>query len=80
MPDPSDTPSEATADAEVPLRARGWGIPILLALVCIVAVTACDAVMGTIHGPVPEQPPPLQPANVEPALATAVSVTDVPLG
>jgi hypothetical protein len=27
---------------------------------------------------VPEQPPPLQPANVEPPLGVSVNVTDVP--
>ena len=48
MPDPSDTPSEATADAEVPLRARGWGIPILLALVCIVCAVVIGAAATTL--------------------------------
>src|SRR5881628_2950059 len=33
----------------------------------------------TVHGPVPEQPPPLQPVKVEPAAGGAVSVTTVPL-
>jgi hypothetical protein len=31
-------------------------------------------------GPVPEQPPPLHPANVAPRFGVAVSVTTVPLG
>ena len=44
-----------------------------------VAVTDHAAVILTVHVPVPEQPLPLHPANVEPALATAVSVTEVPL-
>ena len=32
----------------------------------------------TVHVPVPLQPPPLQPVNVEPAAGVAVSVTVVP--
>ncbi len=43
-----------------------------------VAVTDFETSMDTVQGPVPEQAP-LQPANVDPALATAVSVTVVPL-
>lgn len=43
-----------------------------------VAVTVVFAVSETVHVPVPEQPPPDQPVNDEPALAAAVSVTDVP--
>src|SRR5437867_1143788 len=35
--------------------------------------------MVTVHAPVPEQPPPLQPVNVEPVAGVAVSVTLVPL-
>ena len=37
-----DATDQTPSDAEVPLRARGWGIPILLALVCIV----CAVVIG----------------------------------
>jgi len=33
----------------------------------------------TVHVPVPVQPPPLQPENVEPAAGVAVKVTAVPL-
>jgi len=33
----------------------------------------------TEHVPVPAQPPPLQPVNVEPAAGVAVRVTAVPL-
>jgi len=43
------------------------------------AVTVVAAFMVTVHVPVPVQPPPLQPVNVEPAAAAAVSVTDVPV-
>ena len=44
-----------------------------------VAVTERAALIVTVHGLVPEQPPPLQPANVDPPAAVAVSVTAVPL-
>jgi hypothetical protein len=44
-----------------------------------VAVTVVAAVIVTVHVPVPEQPPPLQPVNVEPLAGDAVSVTLVPL-
>jgi hypothetical protein len=43
-----------------------------------VAVTARAAVIDVVQAPVPVHAP-LQPANVEPLAATAVSVTDVPL-
>ena len=43
-----------------------------------VAVTEVAAVIVTVQVPVPEQPPPLQPVNVEPAPGAAVSVTIVP--
>jgi hypothetical protein len=43
-----------------------------------VAVTDASALIVTMHVPVPEQPPPLQPANLEPAAGVAVSVTTVP--
>src|SRR5206468_3525502 len=44
-----------------------------------VAVTVVSAPSGTVHGPVPEQPPPLQPVKVKPAAGVAVSATAVPL-
>jgi hypothetical protein len=44
-----------------------------------VAVTDVAAFMVTEHVPVPEHPPPLQPANVDPPAGDAVSVTAVPL-
>ena len=44
-----------------------------------VAVTVMAAFMVTLHLLVPEQPPPLQPLNVDPPAALAVSVTTVPL-
>ena len=44
-----------------------------------VGVTVALAFRVTLQGPVPVQRPD-QPANVEPGLAVAVSVTAVPLG
>ena len=44
-----------------------------------VAVTAAAAFIVTVQGPVPVQPPPLQPVNVDPAAGVAVRVTAVPL-
>jgi hypothetical protein len=42
-----------------------------------VAVTDVAAVTITTHVPVPPQPPPLQPVNVDPVAGAAVSVTVV---
>ncbi len=42
-----------------------------------VAVTSVAPLTTTTQVPVPEQPPPLQPANVESAAGVAVSVTEV---
>ena len=44
-----------------------------------VAETEVAAFMVTLHVPVPEQPPPLQPLKVDPPAAAAVRVTTVPL-
>ena len=44
-----------------------------------VAVTDVAALIVTVQVPVPVQPPPLQPVNVEPAAGVAVRVTAVPL-
>jgi len=43
------------------------------------AVTEVAALIVTVHVLVPVQPPPLQPVNVEPAAAVAVSVTTEPV-
>ena len=45
-----------------------------------VAMTVVVAFKVTVQGPVPVQPPPLQPLNVEPVAGVAVSVTAVALG
>jgi hypothetical protein len=44
-----------------------------------VAVTVVAAFTVTVQGPVPLQPPPLKPVNVDPGSAAAVRVTEVPL-
>src|SRR5206468_3113115 len=44
-----------------------------------VAVTEVAALIVTVQGPVPEQPPPLQPVKFEPAAGVAVRVRAVPL-
>ena len=49
-----------------------------VAVLLKVAVTARAAVIDTVQAPVPVHAP-LQPANVEPLAAAAVSVTEVPL-
>ena len=43
-----------------------------------VAVTDVAAVIVTVQVPVPEHPPPDQPEKVDPLVAEAVKVTDVP--
>src|ERR687897_2054571 len=45
-----------------------------------VAVTSRTRSMATMHVPVPVQPSPSQPANVDPDEGAAVSVTSVPCG
>jgi hypothetical protein len=42
------------------------------------AVTLRAWVIDTVHAPVPKQPPPDQPVNVDPTAADAVNLTDVP--
>jgi hypothetical protein len=51
----------------------------LMPVVAKLAVTIVLAARVRLHGVVPEQPPPLQPVNVEPLAGTAVNVTTVPL-
>jgi hypothetical protein len=52
----------------------------LSAYVCSanVAVTERAWLIVTVHEPDPEQPPPLKPLNVQPALGVAERVTSVP--
>ena len=44
------------------------------------AVTVWSAFIVTVHAPVPLQPPPLQPVNVEPPVEAAVRATVLPIG
>ena len=71
MPDGDDVTVPVPVPAFVTLSAK---VDELLN----VAVTARAAVIDTVHVPVPLHAP-LQPANVEPLAAVAVSVTEVPL-
>ena len=43
-----DDPQEPIAEEELPLRARGWGIPVLLAMVCIVCAVVIGAAATTL--------------------------------
>jgi hypothetical protein len=59
--------------------------PALLTAIDLVAAvnaaaTATRALPAMVQGPVPAQPPPFQPVNVEPAAGVALSVTGVPAG
>jgi hypothetical protein len=54
------------------------GGDVVLELIPNDAVTAWSPFIVTVHGPVPEQPPPDQPSNMEPAAGVAVSVTPLP--
>jgi len=69
----------AGLDVTVPLPVP----PLLMARMKLwgskVAVMVVAAFMVTTQDPVPEQPPPLQPVNVDPPAGDAVSVTTVPL-
>src|SRR5262249_11758285 len=65
--------SEVTVPVPDPLTVR------VTACLVNVAVTAVAAFMVRVQAPVPEQPPPLHPAKVDPVAGVAVSVTTVPL-
>jgi len=43
-----------------------------------VAVTEVAAFIVMVHVPVPEHPPPDQPEKIDPLVAEAVRITDVP--
>lgn len=76
----STSPNTALLPGVVVTVEEPCPIPIVTGLALLnVAVTAVAAVTLTTHVPVPAQPPPLQPANVELADAAAVNVTCVPL-
>ena len=74
-------PQEMPAGAleTVPVPAPALVIASVNGCSAKVAVTAWAALMVTAQVPVPVQPPPLQPVNVEPAAGVAVKVTAVPL-
>jgi phage tail protein X len=59
------------APARLTVSAKDWRAKL--------AVTDVAAFIVTVHVPVPEHPPPVQPVNVAPADGVAVRVTAVPL-
>jgi len=65
--------------ATVPVPVPALVTARVKACVLNVAVTDLAAFIVTVQVPVPEHPPPLQPANTEPLAALAVRVTEVPL-
>lgn len=70
----------ATANAG-PVAKSSCSVPEALPVVACwlnVAVTVFAASIVTVHVPVPEHPPPLQPAKVEPDDTLAYNVTGIP--
>jgi hypothetical protein len=66
------------ADLTVPVPAPAFAIASVNCWSVNGAVTVTSSSTVTTHGPVPMQPPPDQPLNVEPVAGVAVSVTAVP--
>jgi len=68
-------------DVTVPLPVPAVALAVSVNCCALnVDVTDVAALIDTVQVVlVPEQPPPLQPANAEPLAAAAVSVTTVPL-
>jgi hypothetical protein len=76
---PQLIPAGDEVTVPVPLPARVTvAVNVVVPDVLNVAVTARATVIETVHVLVPVQAP-LQPANVDPPAAAAVSVTDAPL-
>src|SRR5215204_3437997 len=72
-------PSGALVTVPVPLPALVSVSVVFVGEAVNVAVTTWLPFMATTHDPVPLQPPSLQPENVEPLAAVAVSVTSLPV-
>ena len=75
LPDELPFRTRVTVSVKVPDGGGGGGDDAVLK----VAVTVRLDEMATRQVPVPEQPPPLQPANTDPEAGVAVKVTVVPL-
>jgi hypothetical protein len=73
---PQSTP--AGVDVTVPAPLPAFVTASRCVLRVNIAVTIIGAETLTVHGPVPVQPPPDQPVNVEPVAAVAVNVSDPP--
>jgi hypothetical protein len=76
---PQLIPAGLLVTVPVPVPALVTASVKLVTVVLNVAVTASAALIVTEHVPVPVHPAPLQPVNVDPAVAAAVSTTTCPL-
>jgi hypothetical protein len=65
----------AGAELTVPVLLPPFTIVTVYVLSVKVAVTAVAAVTVVVHGPVPVQPPPLQPVKVALAAGAALRIT-----
>ena len=65
-------PTPAPAEVTERVNVFGGGVKF--------AVTVWSVLITTVHAPVPLQPPPLQPVNVEPPVEAAVRATVLPFG
>src|SRR5690242_7264649 len=75
---PSAGLKNARSSRPSPSKSPRTGIgPVPAGCAVNVAVTVVDALSATMQPPVPLQPPPLQPVNVDPGSAVAVRLTDV---
>ena len=68
----------AGAEVTVPVPVPAFETVMVTGFGLNVAVTPSAVLVETVHVPVPVQPPPLQPANVEPVAGVAVRTTDIP--
>src|SRR5437762_2878012 len=76
---PTSTASVSVCDGTDGVAALLQIVHGQLGAVMNVALTAAAELIVTVHVPVPEQLPPLQPVKSDPAAAVAVNVTTVPL-
>jgi hypothetical protein len=76
---PQSIPAGTLTTVPVPVPAFRTSSLYVVAVAAVkAALTDVAAFTVTVHVPVPPQPPPLQPLNVEPLAGVAVSVTVAP--